>query len=115
MNMVIAVISLAVLGVAVLLPNVLAIRFALLGGSGTGAVAGGAAPALKAARTARTGGRGLLDRGYMWKALSPLLFAVSVILAIALGGIAGVVVVSVSFLNLVLSFIGWGNYIPGKH
>lgn len=113
MGWVIAVISLATLGAMVLLPNYLAIRYALLGGS-EAAAAGGAAAATPAATTVRRRGRSLVERGYMWKALSPFLFAFSVILGIALGGVPGIVLVAVMFLNLVLGFMGWDAYIPGK-
>lgn len=115
MGWVIAVISLATLGAMVLLPNYLAIRYAMFGGSEVAAAGGAAAAAAVGARPARkAAGWKWVQRGYMWKALSPFLFAFSVILGIAVGGVAGIVLVSVMFLNLVLGFMGWDAYIPGK-
>jgi hypothetical protein len=113
--MVIAVLALAVLGAAFLVPNYMAIRYAMFGGGVGVAAAGGAAAAgapviaVKFRKRSR-GGEGL----FAWKALSPFVFAFSVILGIALSGIPGLVLVALATANLVWGMLGWSNYIPGK-
>lgn len=116
MGMVIAVSVLALLVAAFLVPNYLAIRHGMFGGV-TAAAAGGGAPvaAIPAAKAVQVrkpmrGGEVI----FAWKALSPFVFAFSVILGIALSGIPGLVLVGLALLNLVWGFFGWGNYIPGK-
>jgi len=114
---IISITVLTVIGLALLVPNYLAVRFALL----EGASAGPAAARSRAVTTRVSGHRGsgslwarVTQRAYSWKALSPLVFAVSVIMGIALGGIIGIAVVVLALLNLLWGATGWGAYIPGK-
>jgi len=113
--MAIAVPVLALLALAFILPNYLAIRYALLG-DGT-AAAGGFSLRRKsrAAQTAQTAQiaqaapapprpRGVL---HLWKALSPLLFAIAVIIAIAVGEMPGMVIAGAGLLNLLFGLTGW--------
>lgn len=106
--MAIAVPVLVLLAVSFILPNYLAVRYALLGDLFTQGVSVGrrartqAAPAEAAA--AAPASRGVL---HLWKALSPLLFVVSVILAVAVGEMTGLVIAGVGFLNLLFGFTGW--------
>lgn len=105
--MAITVSVLVLLAAALALPNYLAVRYALLGGvSPQGAavrIGRKASPGRTAAVAAPR-----LDRGiYLWKALSPLLFAVCLILGIAVGGVAGIALAAVAFLNLVWGMMGW--------
>jgi hypothetical protein len=111
-GMIISVTVLALLGLAFAVPNYLAIRYALLGG---GAVAGTAPGAAVSAPAARTRKRRPVGTGaFMWKALSPFVFAVSVILGIALGDVAGIALVGAALLNLIWGMRGWRDYQPGK-
>mgnify|MGYP001221283284 CR=1 FL=1 len=118
--MVLTVIGLALLGAALLLPNVLALRLAFAGAAEREA-------ARVEARTAarRSGGQAaarvrvripaprLVRRGYLWKALSPLLFALSVMFGIAVGGTTGYVLMGLGLLNLLFGLWGWDEYMPG--
>ncbi|HYG56490.1 MAG TPA: hypothetical protein VD902_00185 [Symbiobacteriaceae bacterium] len=115
--MAIAIPTLVLIGLALLLPNYLAVRYAMLGGTPVSAAAGGTASAstgtvIRFVR--RSGGRSIVERGYLWKALSPLLFAASIILALGLGGWLGGAIVLLAFLNLLFGMLGWDAYIPGK-
>jgi len=109
------VIWLTLLGVALLAPNALALRMAIAGAderaAARAAVSAASVPArprvaIKAPR--------LLRRGYLWKALSPLLFAVSVVLGLAVGGSPGYAIMGLGFLNMLLGIWGWEEYVPGK-
>jgi len=103
--------TLIILGLALLIPNYLAVRYGILGGApGTGAAAVAVGGGRSAGRTFRM--PGFVLRGYLWKALSPLLFAVSVIMGLAVGGMVGGLIVLLAFLNLLLGFLGWGSYTP---
>lgn len=103
--------TLAILALALAVPNYLAIRYALF--SGAAAAAGGAevatVPAAKVQKVSRLG-----EFGFMWKALSPILFAVGFILGLGIGGPVGTGLILLTLLNLILGLIGWGSYIPGK-
>lgn len=119
-RMVYSIIWLSLLGIALLIPNVLAIRLALFGG-GNGAVAiagAGAAPAARMAAEARPKGVRLspsfVRKGYLWKALSPLMFGLAVVLGLAIGDIPGYVIMGLGLVNLVWGFLGWDGYVPGK-
>jgi hypothetical protein len=110
------VIWLSVLGVALLIPNVLALRLALGGaaqGGGTGRAAASVAAAPARPRLAIRAPR-LLRRAYLWKALSPLLFGFSVVLGLGVGGTSGWVIMGVGLVNMLLGFWGWDEYLPGK-
>ena len=118
--MVITVIGLTLLGAALLLPNVLALRLAFASAAEREAAR---VQARTAARTA--GGQAaahvrvripaprLVRRAYLWKALSPLVFAFSVMFGIAVGGTAGYVLMGLGLLNLLLGLWGWDEYVPG--
>lgn len=110
------VIWLTVLGVMLLIPNVVAVRFALLGGGGPRPVRTvatvQAAPVVR--RKAARGSLRFTRRGYLWKAFSPLLFGVSVVIGVAVGGVPGYVIMGIGLLNLVWGFLGWDAYVPGK-
>lgn len=114
--MVIAVVGLALMVVAFAVPNYLAVRYAVFGGAPGGAAAGGAVAANSA--VGHTGVKkdrlAFARRGYLWKALSPLLFAASVILGLGLGGVIGLTLVGLALLNLVFGLIGWDGYVPGR-
>ncbi len=118
--MVLTVIGLALLGVSLAIPNVLALRLAFAD------AAEREASRARARSAARTGGRPagprvrlripaprLLRRGYLWKALSPLVFALSVMFGIAVGGTAGYVLMALGLVNLLLGLWGWDEYVPG--
>lgn len=106
--MAVAIPALIILGLALLIPNYLAVRYGMLGGApGAVAVGGGSSVARRTFRLP-----GFVRRGYLWKALSPLLFAVSVIMGLAVGGLVGGLIVLLAFLNLLLGFLGWGSYTP---
>lgn len=101
--------------VAFAVPNYLAVRYAVFGGAPGAAVAGGAVAAGAGGRTAGKKDRlAFARRGYLWKALSPLLFAASVILGLGSGGVIGYSLVGLALLNLVWGFIGWDSYVPGR-
>lgn len=103
---------LVVLAVLFILPNYIAVRYALLGDilearrfqprralsarRGAAADAPAAAPPVAQRRPV-----------HLWKALSPLLFAVCLILGIAIGETAGLALAGVAFLNLLWGFTGW--------
>lgn len=111
------VIWLTVLGIALLVPNVLAVRLALLGvgDAPAGMAVTTRAPGAKALAQARPRSAPQLARkGYLWKAFSPLLFGVTVILGLAVSGIAGYAIMGVGLLNLLWGAWGWDGYIPGK-
>lgn len=119
--MVYSIIWLTLLGIALLVPNVLAVRFALLGaGDAPAAVAVSAdtAAAVSAAAKARPAAKRASPKfvrgGYLWKALSPLLFGVSFVLGLALDGVPGYVVMGLGLLNLIIGTLGWEAYVPGK-
>lgn len=121
--MVHSIIWLTLLGVALVLPNLLAVRLALIPEGGfaarpasTGGVAADAAAPAKRATRVRTGRPSpqFVRRGYLWKALSPLLFGLAFVLGLAIGGLPGYIVMGVAFLNLLLGFWGWDAYVPGK-
>lgn len=115
--MVITISTLALLVLAIALPNYLAVRYAVFGGSPVAPVtAGESAAGLAPARGARRSElfAKLTQRGYLWKALSPFVFAASVILGLGLGGAAGIGLVTLAALNLVWGFLGWNGYVPGR-
>jgi hypothetical protein len=113
--MVIAVVGLALMVVMFAVPNYLAVRYAVFGGAPGGAEAGGAVTAGAGGRVAAKKDRlAFARRGYLWKALSPLLFAACVILGLGFGGVIGLSVVGLALLNLVWGFIGWDTYVPGR-
>jgi hypothetical protein len=119
--MVYTIIWLTILGIALLVPNVLAIRLAIFGdgtASATLATGTGAVTAAKATVVTRPAVRRaspkFVRRGYLWKALSPFLFGVTVILGLALDGAVGYAVMGAGLLNLVFGILGWDAYIPGK-
>ncbi|HLN61601.1 MAG TPA: hypothetical protein VK464_08630 [Symbiobacteriaceae bacterium] len=102
--------TLAILALALAVPNYLAIRYAMFSGAAAAGGAGVAAmPVAKAQKVSRLG-----EFGFMWKALSPILFAVGFIIGLGVGGPVGTGMILLTLLNLVLGFIGWGSYIPGK-
>lgn len=114
------VIWLTILGVALLVPNALAIRFALLGiddAPASGAINIGA-PVAKVAAVSRPKAKrsspNLARRGFLWKALSPLFFGFTVVLGLAVGGVAGYALMGAGLLNLLWGFWGWDGYIPGQ-
>jgi len=112
--MAIAVPVLVLLAAVFALPNYLAIRYALLG-EGTAAARGFSVR--RRSRTAQTAQAGQAaqapavprPRGvlHLWKALSPLVFAVAVIIAIAVGEMPGMVIAGVGLLNLLFGLTGW--------
>lgn len=118
--MVHTIIWLTILGIALLVPNVLAIRLAVFGdgtasatlATGTGAAAAKATVVTRPA--VRRASPQFVRRGYLWKALSPFLFGVTVILGLALDGAVGYAVMGAGLLNLVFGILGWDAYIPGK-
>ena len=114
--MVITISTLALLVLAIALPNYLAVRYAVFGGSPVKPVTTGATIGLVPARGARRSElfAKLTQRGYLWKALSPFVFAASVILGLGLGGLAGISLVVLAALNLVWGFLGWSDYVPGR-
>lgn len=101
-------------------PNYLAIRYALFGGSGATATAAAGGPTVAVAAAPVAAGRRLAggnwaSRGFGWKALSPILFSLGVILSIAVGGVAGIAIISVATLNLIWGFLGWnGHYVNNR-
>jgi hypothetical protein len=100
---------LAILGLALVLPNYMAIRYAMLSGGGAAAAGDAAAvPAAKVQKASRLG-----EFGFMWKALSPMLFAAAFILGLGIGGTIGTGIILLALANTVLGFIGWKSYIPG--
>jgi|GEM_PF-1863783 len=122
--MISGVIWLVILGAALLLPNVVALRTAIAGPDERRA----ARMAASQTAVSRSSGAGqaeaarprraipvprLLRRGYLWKALSPLVFALSVMFGIAVGGTTGYVIMGLGLLNLLLGLWGWGEYVPG--
>ncbi|HWI64541.1 MAG TPA: hypothetical protein VNT75_22140 [Symbiobacteriaceae bacterium] len=115
--MVITIPTLALLVLAIALPNYLAVRYAVFGGSPVAPVTEGGsvslAPARGRARRSELFAK-LTQRGYLWKALSPFVFAASVILSLGLGGVAGISLVVLAALNLVWGFLGWSGYVPGR-
>lgn len=107
--MVVAILTLALLAVAFAVPNYLAVRYAVFGGApGAPATVG----AVKGAR--RSGSPAFARRGYLWKALSPLIFAVSIIVGLGLGGAVGAGIVALAALNLAFGLIGWDAFRPGR-
>lgn len=114
------IIWLTILGIVLLVPNVLAVRLALLGAGDApaGVVVTAGAPGARAIAPARPkvkrSSPQLVRRGYLWKALSPLFFGVTVILGLAVSGIAGYAIMGAGLLNLLWGTWGWDGYIPGK-
>ena len=109
------IIWLTLLGLALLVPNALAFRLAIGGAAGgvgtaSAAVKAAAAPRIRLAIKAPR----LIRRGYLWKAVSPLLFGFSVVLGLGVGGTLGYVVMGVAFLNLLLGLWGWEGHVPGQ-
>jgi len=107
-GMIITVAVLVILAVLFLLPNYIAVRYALLGdvlagGQGVVRRRKEAAPAEQAA-AAPVLRRTVLQ---LWKAFSPLVFAICLILAIAVGGMEGLALAGAAFLNLLWGFTGW--------
>ncbi|MFO7274881.1 MAG: hypothetical protein DIU55_008440 [Bacillota bacterium] len=118
--MVFTVIGLTLLGVALLLPVGLAFRLSFA----TAAEREAARAEVRAAahRSGRTAPRRvrlrlpaprLVRRFYLWKALSPLVFALTVMFGIAVGGKAGYVLMGLGLINLLLGLWGWDDYVPG--
>lgn len=73
----------------------------------------------RAAAAAEKAAKGIIDvpsyaRGFGWKALSPLVFAVGVLFAIALGGTVGIVLFLLALANLIFGLMGWQFYVPGR-
>ncbi|MFZ5815125.1 MAG: hypothetical protein ACOY93_07450 [Bacillota bacterium] len=117
--MVHTILWLTILGVALLIPNVLAIRFALLGvGDPVPAIPARTSAPARAAAQARPSVKRPSPRfvrgGYLWKALSPILFGVSFILGLAIQGPVGYGIMAAGLLNMIWGFLGWDAYIPGK-
>lgn len=121
--MAIAIPALILIVVAFALPNYLAVRLGVFGGGALAASPEAAQTAPAAPVAAPTAARARRQRispkftrgGYLWKALSPMLFAVGLIFGIALGGVAGTVITVGTFLNMVLGFMGWDfNFVGGK-
>ncbi|MDF2627405.1 MAG: hypothetical protein K0R39_1236 [Symbiobacteriaceae bacterium] len=114
--MVIAVVGIALLVVAFAVPNYLAVRYAVFGGAPGAVAAGGAVTAAAAGGVSgiKRDRLAFARRGYLWKALSPLLFAMSVILGLGLGGALGLSLVALATLNLVWGFIGWDGFVAGR-
>lgn len=116
------VIWLTVLGLMLFIPNAIAIHLALLGGRGPRparpvAAAQPAPQAVQTPRVRRRAARGLLRftrRGYLWKAFSPLLFGIAVVIGVAVGGVPGYVIMGIGLLNMIWGFLGWDGYVPGK-
>lgn len=120
--MISSVIWLVLLGSMLLVPNVVALRTAIAGADerqaarmaakAGGASRGSGAQAVSARPRRTIPVPRLLRRGYLWKALSPLLFALSVMFGIAVGGTTGYVIMALGLLNLLLGVWGWGEYVP---
>lgn len=121
--MAIAIPALILVVVAFALPNVLAVRLGIFGGGALAAApevaqpvasAPVAAPAAASAKRVRVSPK-YTRGGYLWKALSPMLFAVGLIFGIAVGGVVGTVIAGGTFLNMVWGFMGWDfNFVGGK-
>ncbi|HWI51990.1 MAG TPA: hypothetical protein VNT01_07600 [Symbiobacteriaceae bacterium] len=110
--MVIAIPTLVLIVLAFALPNYLAVRYAVFGGApGAPAAAPGTTPAVRRKNQAWLK---FTRRGYLWKALSPFVFAACVILGLGLGGAVGISLVAVATLNLAWGLIGWDGYVPGR-
>ncbi len=103
--------TLAILALALAVPNYLAIRYAMFSGAAAAAGDAGVAamPVAKAHKVSRLG-----EFGFMWKALSPILFAVGFIIGLGVGGPVGTGIILLTLLNLIFGLVGWGSYIPGK-
>lgn len=114
--MIYTVIWLTLLGAALLLPNVLAVRFAVLGvGDAPAAVTVPAAMVKAAARPkVRRPSPQFARRGYLWKAVSPIILGVTVVLGLAVGGVAGYGLMGLGLLNLLWGVWGWDAYVAGK-
>ncbi|MFZ5824353.1 MAG: hypothetical protein ACOY94_08505 [Bacillota bacterium] len=108
------VIWLTVLGIALLVPNVLAVRLALAGADEAPAISSGAKVIAPARRRVKRASPQLARKGYLWKALSPLIFGVTVILGLAVSGTAGYAMMGAGLLNLLWGFWGWDGYTPGQ-
>lgn len=118
--MVFTVLGLALLGAVLLVPNVVSLRVAFADAAEREAArlqartAARKAGAPAAARVrVRIPAPRFLRRAYLWKALSPLLFAFSVMFGIAVGGTTGYVIMGLGLLNLLLGLWGWDAYVPG--
>ena len=118
--MVFTVLGLAILGVALLVPNAVALRVAFADAAereaarlqARAAVRKAGAPAAERRRVRIPAPR-FLRRAYLWKALSPLLFSFSVMFGIAVGGTTGYVLMGLGLINLLLGLWGWHEYVPG--
>ncbi|MBP2018269.1 hypothetical protein J2Z79_001670 [Symbiobacterium terraclitae] len=112
--MISAVIGIVILGAALLLPNVVALRTAIAGPDERQAARMAAAKAAPARPRRTFPAPKLLRRGYLWKALSPLVFALTVMFGIAIGGTTGYVLMGLGLLNVLLGLWGWGDYVRGQ-
>lgn len=114
MGAIIGYATLAIIGLALAVPNYFAVRYALLGGEIGAAPAGaaiGEVPAAKVSKVAKVSKMG--EFGFMWKALSPIVFAFAFILGLGIGGPIGTGIVLLTLLNMILGFFGWGGYVAG--
>ena len=111
--MVIAIPTLVLIVLAFALPNYLAVRYAVFGGA-PGAPAAAAPGEAPVARRKNQAWLKFTRRGHLWKALSPFVFAASVILGLGLGGVAGISLVALATLNLAWGLLGWDGYVPGR-
>lgn len=105
--MIVSVVILAVVGIAFLVPNVMAVRYAVMGGAPGARAASGTVAAAGPRRSP-------FAFGYAWKTLSPLFFVVAVVLGLGQGGPIGLAIVGLAMLNLIFGFLGWKDYVPGK-
>lgn len=117
------IIWLTILGIALLVPNVLAVRLAVLGigdapasasVSTVAAAAVSSAAAASARPTVKRGSPKFVRGGYLWKALSPLVLGICYVLGLAVGGVPGYVIMGLGLLNVLVGSLGWDAYIPGK-
>lgn len=112
-----AVIWLSIVGIAFLIPNVLAVGLALGRFGGAAALPGpvhAVVPQVAPKAVVKRSSPKLLRKGYLWKALSPLLFGFSVVLGLAVGDLPGYGIMGLGLLNLAFGALGWDAYIPGK-
>lgn len=115
--MVHTIIWLSILVIAFLTPNVLAFGLALGRGGGAAVAPAPVRPAVPQAApkaVAKRSSPKLVRKGYLWKALSPLLFGFSVVLGLAVGDLLGYGIMGLGLLNLLWGTLGWDAYIPGK-
>lgn len=109
------VVWLTLLGLALLVPNAVAFGLSFGGASSGGGAAAVSARSASAPRV-RIGIKApkLVRRGYLWKAVSPLLFGFSVVLGLGVGGTLGYGIMGLGFLNLLLGLWGWEGFVPGQ-